>query len=205
MANKTTKDYDWNPFVRHASKVMNEEAGVNSPASAAKEKKPYYVSINGNLTDVNDPEWVKRAADAPRPVTESAKPKIVKGQIGNVKYVGNRNIGHESWDQKLKIDPDTKQHVMKEEYESNKYKRPMSSSGAILREIISDDAKAEIAKQKATKPISIDFSNDLRELEAYQQSRIEADERARRFAEQIKRRDDGDIHRGLATILNYKK
>ncbi len=203
MANKTTKDYDWNPFVNHASKIMNEEAGVKSPASAAKDKKPYYVSINGNLTDVNDPEWVKRAADAPRPVTESAKPKIVKGQIGNVKYVGNRNIGHESWDQKLKIDPDTKQHVMKEEYESKKHNRTMSGSSTILREIISDDAKAEIAKQKATKPISIDFSNDLRELEAYQQSRIEANDRARRLTEQIKKRDDS--HRGLATIINFKK
>ena len=223
MTDKPTKPYDWNPFVKHGAKVLNEEAGVTSPASAAKNKKPYYVSINGNLTDVNDPEWVARASNSPRDtiqtaVTESAKPKIVEGQIGTVKYVGNRNIGNEfsrnpndyktpktkeSWDQKLKIDPDTKRHVMKEQYESNKYKRPMSGSGTILRSIIEDDAKAKIAKLKSTKPVQIDFSNNsaLQDLEEFHQSRIEADARARRYHEIIKKRDDPSLHKGLAAIL----
>ena len=63
MTNKPTKPYDWNRFVKHGAKVLNEEAGVTSPASAAKNKKPYYVSINGNLTDVNNPEYVTLIPD----------------------------------------------------------------------------------------------------------------------------------------------
>ena len=221
MADKTTKPYDWNPFVKHGAKVLNEEAGVNSPASAAKDKKPYYVSINGNLTNVNDPEWVARAANTPRdtiqtPRTASAaKPKIVKSPIGNVKVIPetkefSRNPNDykipktkESWDQKLKIDADTKKYVMKQDYEARKYNKPMSASSAILREIISDDAKAKLAKEKASKPVQIDFSNDkvFRDLEELHQSRIEADERARRYHEIIKKRDDPDLHRGLASVL----
>ena len=203
MANKTTKPYDWNPFVKHGAKVLNEEAGVNSPASAAKEKKPYYVSINGNLTDVNDPEWVKRAADAPRdtiktPVTAPVKPKTVKSPIGNIKIISDKK---ESWDQELKIDADTKRHVMKQDYEARKYNKPMSSSAAILREIISDKAKAKLAK--APKSVAIDFSNAkaITELEAYQQSQIEANERARRYHEYIKKTQDPDLHRGLAAVM----
>ena len=206
MADKTSKPYDWNPFVNHASKIMNEEAGVKSPASAAKDKKPYYVSINGNLTNVNDPEWVARAANSPRdtiqtPGTASAaKPKIVNSPIGNVKVIPEKK---ESWDQKLKIDADTKKYVMKQDYEARKYNKPMSASGAILREIISDDAKAKLAKEKASKPVQIDFSNDsaFRDLEELHQSRIEADARARRYHEIIKKRDDPDLHRGLASVL----
>ena len=206
MADKTTKPYDWNPFVKHGAKVLNEEAGVNSPASAAKDKKPYYVSINGNLTNVNDPEWVARAANTPRdtirtPGTASAaKPKIVPGQLGNFKIIPEKK---DSWDQELKIDADTKKYVMKQDYEARKYNKPMSASGAILREIISDDAKAKLAKEKASKPVQIDFSNDkvFRDLEELHQSRIEADERARRYHEIIKKRDDPDLHRGLASVL----
>ena len=203
MANKP---YDWNPFVNHASKIMNEEAGVTSPASAAKDKKPYYVSINGNLTNVNDPEWVARAANTPRdsiqtPGTASAtKAKIVKSPIGNVKVIPETK---EPWEQKLKIDADTKKYVMKQDYEARKYNKPMSASSAILREIISDDAKAKIAKQKATKPVQIDFSNNsaLQDLEEFHQSRIEADARARRYHEIIKKREDPSLHKGLAAIL----
>jgi hypothetical protein len=203
MANKP---YDWNPFVNHASKIMNEEAGVTSPASAAKDKKPYYVSINGNLTNVNDPEWVARAANTPRdsiqtPGTASAtKAKIVKSPIGNVKVIPETK---EPWEQKLKIDADTKKYVMKQDYEARKYNKPMSASSAILREIISDDAKAKLAKHKASKPVQIDFSNDsaFRDLEELHQSRIEADARARRYHEIIKKRDDPDLHRGLAGVL----
>ena len=203
MANKP---YDWNPFVNHASKIMNEEAGVTSPASAAKDKKPYYVSINGNLTNVNDPEWVARAANTPRdsiqtPGTASAtKAKIVKSPIGNVKVIPETK---EPWEQKLKIDADTKKYVMKQDYEARKYNKPMSASSAILREIISDDAKAKLAKHKASKPVQIDFSNDsaFRDLEELHQSRIEADARARRYHEIIKKRDDPSLHKGLAAIL----
>ena len=206
MADKITKPYDWNPFVRHASKVMNEEAGVNSPASAAKEKKPYYVSINGNLTNVNDPEWVARAANSPRdtiqtPGTASAaKPKIVKSPIGNVKVIPEKK---DSWDQELKIDADTKKYVMKQDYEARKYNKPMSASSAILREIISDDAKAKLAKHKASKPVQIDFSNDkaFRELDEMHRSRIEANERARRYHQYIKKTQDPDLHRGLASVF----
>ena len=206
MADKTSKPYDWNPFVNHASKIMNEEAGVTSPASAAKERKPYYVSINGNLTNVNDPEWVARAANSPRdtiqtPGTASAaKPKIVNSPIGNVKVIPEKK---ESWDQKLKIDADTKKYVMKQDYEARKYNKPMSASSAILREIISDDAKAKLAKQKATKPVEIDYSNhaSLKDLEDYHQSQIEANERAKRYHEYIKKTQDPDLHRGLAGVL----
>jgi hypothetical protein len=79
----------------------------------------------------------------------------------------------------------------------------MSSSGAILREIISDDAKAKIAKEKATKPVQINISNDkvFRDLEELHQSRIEADARARRYHEIIKKREDPSLHKGLAAIL----
>jgi hypothetical protein len=82
----------------------------------------------------------------------------------------------------------------------------MSSSGAILREIISDDAKAAIAKQKATKPVEIDYSNSLalRDLEEFRQSQIEANERARRYHEIIKKRDDPGLHKGLAAILGSR-
>jgi len=222
MANKTTKPYDWNPFVKHGAKVLNEEAGVNSPASAAKEKKPYYVSINGNLTDVNDPEWVKRAADAPRDTIRAAgtapvKTKIVKSPIGNVKFIGDntskefsRNPNDyknpktkESWEQELKIDADTKRHVMKQDYEARKYNKPMSSSAAVLREIISDKAKAKLAEQKATKPVEIDYSNhaSLKDLEDYHQSQIEANERAKRYHEYVKKTQDPDLHRGLAAVI----
>ena len=90
---KPTKPYDWNPFVKHGAKVLNEEAGVKTPAEAKQQTKPYYVSINGNLTDVNDPEWVARAANSPRDTIQTAgaasaaKPKIVKTPIGNVKII----------------------------------------------------------------------------------------------------------------------
>ena len=187
-------------------KNFNKPKTIKPDASQANSTKPMsilkWIDHNTGAPVKSDQHYAKVEADA-KAEYQKKHPKIVDGQIGNVKYVGNRNIGHESWDQKLKIDKETKQHVMKEEYESNKYKRPMSSSGTILREIISDNAKAEIAKLKSTKPISIDFSNDLRELEAYQQSRIEANDRARRLTEQIKKRDDS--HRGLATIINFKK
>jgi len=210
---KSTKPYDWNPFVKHGAKVLNEEAGVTSPASAAKDKKPYYVSINGNLTDVNDPEWVARASNSPRdtiqtPGTESAKPKIVKTPIGNVKYVGNRSTSNEFSRNPTDYSKEAiNRDVMREEREAKKYNRPMSASSAVIREIISDDAKAKIAKQKATKPVPIDFSNhaSLKDLEEYHQSRIEANERARRYHEYIKKTQDPDLHKGLAAVFGSIK
>jgi|TARA_B100001971_G_scaffold178886_1_gene174038 hypothetical protein len=30
----TNKPYDWNSFVKHGAKVLKEEAGVKTPASA---------------------------------------------------------------------------------------------------------------------------------------------------------------------------
>ena len=208
MTDKPTKPYDWNPFVKHGAKVLNEEAGVTSPASAAKDKKPYYVSINGNLTDVNDPEWVQRAANSPRDTiqaagAESAKPKIVEGQIGNVKYVGNNTSKEFTRNPTDYSKAAINRDVMREEREAKKYNRPMSANSAVIREIISDDAKAKIAKQKATKPVQIDFSNNsaLQDLEEFHQSRIEADARARRYHEIIKKREDPSLHKGLAAIL----
>jgi hypothetical protein len=92
---------------------------------------------------------------------------------------------------------------MREEREAKKYNRPMSANSAVIREIISDDAKAKIAKQKATKPVEIDFSNhaSLKDLEDYHQSRIEANDRARRYHEYIKKTQDPDLHRGLAAVM----
>jgi hypothetical protein len=206
---KPTKPYDWNPFVKHGAKVLNEEAGVKTPAEAKQQTKPYYVSINGNLTDVNDPEWVQRAANSPRDTiqaagAESAKPKIVEGQIGTVKYVGNRSTSNEfSRDPTDYSKAAINRDVMREERLAKKYNKPMSASSAVIREIISDEAKAKIAKQKATKPVQIDFSNNsaLQDLEEFHQSRIEADARARRYHEIIKKRDDPGLHKGLAAIL----
>ena len=206
MADKTSKPYDWNPFVNHASKIINEEAGVKSPASAAKEKKPYYVSINGNLTNVNDPEWVKRAADTPRdtirtPVTTSAKPKIVKGQIGNVKIIPETKEFSRNPYSKEAINRD----VMRRDYLAKKHNKPLYHTDAIVREVIRDEAKAKIAKEKAAEPVEINISNDsaFRDLEELHQSRIEADARARRYHEIIKKRDDPDMHRGLAGVLGF--
>ena len=206
---KPTKPYDWNPFVKHGAKVLNEEAGVKTPAEAKQQTKPYYVSINGNLTDVNDPEWVARASNSPRdtiqtPVTKSAKPKIVEGQIGTVKYVGNRSTSNEfSRDPTDYSKAAINRDVMRREREAKKFNRPMSSTDAIIREVISDEAKAKIAKLKSTKPVQIDFSNNsaLQDLEEFHQSRIEADARARRYHEIIKKRDDPGLHKGLAAIL----
>ena len=205
---KPTKPYDWNPFVKHGAKVLNEEAGVKTPAEAKQQTKPYYVSINGNLTDVNDPEWVQRAANAPRDTiqaagTESAKTKIVEGQIGNVKYVGNNTSKEFTRNPTDYSKAAINRDVMREEREAKKYNRPMSANSAVIREIISDDAKAKIAKQKATKPVEIDFSNhaSLKDLEDYHQSRIEANDRARRYHEYIKKTQDPDLHRGLAAVM----
>ena len=227
---KPTKPYDWNPFVKHGAKVLNEEAGVKTPAEAKQQTKPYYVSINGNLTDVNDPEWVARAANSPRDTIQTAgaasaaKPKIVKTPIGNVKIIPetkefSRNpndykkpFKYQSWSGKhtpdesskdIKIDDDTKRYVMKQEYEARKYKKPMSSSAAILREMISDKAKAKITKEKASKPVEIDFTSDkaFRELEEMHQSRLEADERSRRYHEYIKKTQDPALHKGLASVM----
>ena len=207
---KPTKPYDWNPFVKHGAKVLNEEAGVKTPAEAKQQTKPYYVSINGNLTDVNDPEWVARAANSPRDTIQTAgaasaaKPKIVKTPIGNVKYVGNRSASNEfSRDPTDYSKAAINRDVMREEREAKKYNKPMSANSAVIREIISDDAKAKIAKQKATKPVEIDFSNhaSLKDLEDYHQSRIEANDRARRYHEYIKKTQDPDLHRGLAAVM----
>ena len=168
---------------------------IDNAKSEIQNKKPYYINRNGELLDANDDSHWQEVTKRQDAEARAAPAKIVKTPIGNVKYIPS--------EQKLKIDEDTKRHVMKQEYEARKYKKPMSSSGAILREIISDDAKAAIAKQKATKPVQIDFSNNsaLQDLEEFHQSRIEADARARRYHEIIKKRDDPSLHKGLAAIL----
>ncbi len=176
MANKPTKKpFDWSVITKPAAKIMNEEAGVQTPAEAKQKKIPYWINRNGSLLDANDATHWQEVTK--REEAESA--------------------------QELKIDKDTKQHVMKQEYESKKYKTPLSSSATILRSIIEDKAKAKIAKQKATKPVEIDFSNNsaLQDLEEFHQSRIEADARARRYHEYIKKTQDPDLHRGLAAVL----
>ncbi len=212
MTNKPTKPYDWNRFVKHGAKVLNEEAGVKTPAEAKKQTKPYYVSINGNLTDVNNPEWVKRAAN----FTESTKQtatgefsrnpyaykypkappaKITNTKIGQVKHLGNTKDN-------LHIDEDSKRYVMKKEYEAKKFNKPMSGANAIVREIIKDDAIDKLKALK-TKPVQIDYSigRELSALEEFNRSRIEADARARRYHEIIKKKQDPNLHSGLAAVL----
>ena len=64
--------------------------------------------------------------------------------------------------------------------------------------------KAKIDKnKKQLSLLQIDFSNNsaLQDLEEFHQSRIEADARARRYHEIIKKREDPSLHKGLAAIL----
>ena len=139
---KPTKPFNWSTVTEPTAKIMNEEAGVKTPAEAKQKKKPYWINRNGELLDANNADhWQS----------------VTKRQDAEAKQVSP----------------------------------------------YSNEAKAKLKKLKSTKPVQINFSNDsaLKDLEELHRTRIEADARARRYNEYIKKTQDPDLHRGLAAVL----
>ena len=44
---KPTKPFNWSTVTEPTAKIMNEEAGVKTPAEAKQKKKPYWINRNG--------------------------------------------------------------------------------------------------------------------------------------------------------------
>ena len=119
----------------------------------------------------------------------------IKSLYENISEI-EKDLGYEP----VKIDDDTKHHVMRQERLAKKYNKPMSASSAVVREIISDNAKAELKALKSENPPQ-DNTALLNDMEELARMRAEAAINSKKFESIMTRPEDPDLHKGINAVV----